>query len=371
MASYRSEHLEDDIISMATLSDDEDNGIPILLTSCDASTFTHQSIDPPAGDDAEFQRKEAFMNSPYFSNRERYHRNGAETHPTQEFNRRYTNPDYHHGRKPDPEPYTTADNSDEDDDPLIQLARRMSNTCGIEDTASIEGPNDEEYWRSRKSNRKHKDGNFDDSINSGKEFRTQQRSRGMGSYHERSEDEKNPVRNISKESKMKGNVRSSPRRADSKHVDNTPDEGNTPRRHLGPRDRASSRSMSRGSKSCRSSNGSISSKDSRHSSRSGSSSRRRKHEPKLTVEEAVAFLNGRQQMARSPSLSSVKSYSSVSRKSKRSACEPKVKKNTVMKVVSAANELKGKLRRRIVSDKTRNHDTTFISSDEESSWFGS
>jgi len=258
----------------------------------------------------------------------------TEVDSKQQYTRRYTDSYYSGAEQRDykrkPDPIGTGSNSNagthsEEEEPLIELARRMSNSCGIEDTSSIEGPNDEEYWV---NSRRHNSGISDGGSSGGNRAEGRQRERASSrkkSHVIPNDEGKQHTGSGSKGSKMKGVFQLFSGKTHRKRDDSSSwDKGNNVRRR-DRRRRSSSRSMSRSkrrsnSRSSRSNSGSLSSSYSRQSSRKSvnsrysSSSRRHKHKrknrSKLTVAEAVAYLNTKERMKKSPSLSSLKSYAS-------------------------------------------------------------
>jgi hypothetical protein len=377
---------------------------------------------------------------PHFLNGDRYRRmnteenqkmraqNGTRVDSKQQYIRRKTDPlcyyreeqSDNHKRKPDPigagtnnSDVNSATYSEQDADSrrLVALARRISKSGGIEDTSSIEGPNDEEYWaktRGRSVNRLKGSGravrtSHNTSLSGSRTSRNSRHSGGsgssrgssganrQGSRQSSSSKEAHDVINVEKKQQKgmkKALIQFFSGKSDRKLVDSSLSaEGSNIRRQKGM-DRTSSRSNSRSS--------SLSYNDSRQSSmksvnsRYSSLSRRRKHKSKdaskLTVAEAVYYLNNTERrMTKSTSVSSLKSHTSkkssaskmsstsrTSRKSTRSfvSRESNNKKSTtVSKVISAASGLKGKIRRCVVSEKktTDYYHSSDYSDDESSS----
>mmetsp|Transcript_14058 Transcript_14058/g.21747 ORF Transcript_14058/g.21747 Transcript_14058/m.21747 type:complete len:323 (+) Transcript_14058:1-969(+) len=316
-----------------------------------------------------------------------YAQNGTCVDSKQQYIRRYTDPcctdaNERDKRKPDPiETGSTRSTCNiksaySDEDSVLELARRMGNSCGIEDTPSIEGPTDNYYWDNRKHSSGISDGGSSCKIRSRSRRSARSRNRSRSRHSIRSkkkhwydddgydDGERQQTSGDSRGSKMKGLfnlIAGKTNRKRGKHRHN--------------RDRRRSRSMSssrcsrRNSNRGRSSSCSLSSNYSRQSSRKAvnssysSSSRRKPHKRKnasmLSVAEAVAYLNQKELMTKSPSLSSLRSHasrkssasklSSISRDSRRSSFSSNSnggKNTTVSKVVGAASGLKKKIRRR-------------------------
>mmetsp|Transcript_22882 Transcript_22882/g.45882 ORF Transcript_22882/g.45882 Transcript_22882/m.45882 type:complete len:519 (+) Transcript_22882:77-1633(+) len=443
-ASYRHrlKRLDDDMTDTPTHIDREDDAILDLLemakrlddnvdhgVSSDISAFSSpklpipKQIDPPEENESQhgmMASQRSSRNKMYVSAsnnpRDRYRRTNTdgnfkmrapEVDSKQQYTRRYTDSYYSGAEQRDykrkPDPIGTGSNSNagthsEEEEPLIELARRMSNSCGIEDTSSIEGPNDEEYW----VNSRHNSGISDGGGNRARSRERERASSRKKSHAIHNDEGKQHTGSGSKGSKMKGVFQLFSGKTNRKRDDSSSwDEGNNVRRRdRRRRRRSNSRSMSRSkrrsnSRSSRSNSGSLSSSYSPQSSRKSvnsrysSSSRRhmhkRKNRSKLTVAEAVAYLNKKERMTKSPSLSSLKSYTSkkssasrmsstsrTSRKSIRSTVSSKSngrRNSTVSKVVSAASGFKEKIRRRVVSEKANMYSSDY--SDEESSCFSS
>ena len=416
-----------DLLEMAKrLDDNVDHGVSSDISALSSPKLPiPKQIDPPEENETQhgmMASQRNCRNKMYVSAsnnpRDRYRRTNTdgnlkmrapEVDSKQQYTRRYTD-SYYSGveqrdykRKPDPIGTSNSNaGTHSEEEPLIELARRMSNSCGIEDTSSIEGPNDEEYW----VNSRHNSGISDGGSSGGNRARSRQRQRASTSSRKKShaipnDEGKQHTGSGSKGSKMKGVFQLFSGKTNRKRDDSSSwDESNNVHRR-DRRRRSSSRSMSRSKRrsnsrsSRRSNSGSLSSSYSRQSSRKSvnsrysSSSRRhmhkRKNRSKLTVAEAVAYLNTKERMKKSPSLSSLKSCASkkssasrmssmsrTSRKSIRSTVSSKSngrRNTTVSKVVSAASGFKEKIRRRVVSEKANVYSSDY--SDEESSCFSS
>eukprot|EP00984_Skeletonema_dohrnii_P000676 scaffold204_cov100-Skeletonema_dohrnii-CCMP3373.AAC.7 len=396
-ASYRHKlkRLDDDMIDTSTYNEREDDEILDLLemakrlddhgVSSDISAFSSpklpipKQIDPPEENETQhgmMASQRSSRNKMYVSAsnnpRDRYRRTNTdgnckmrapEVDSKQQYTRRYTDSYYSGAEQRDykrkPDPIGTGSNSNagthSEEEPLIELARRMSNSCGIEDTSSIEGPNDEEYWV---NSRRHNSGISDGGSSGGNRAEGRQRERASSrkkSHVIPNDEGKQHTGSGSKGSKMKGVFQLFSGKTHRKRDDSSSwDEGN---------------------------NSSRKSVNSRYSSSSRRHMHKRKNRSKLTVAEAVAYLNTKERMKKSPSLSSLKSYASkkssasrmsstsrTSRKSIRSTVSSKSngrKNTTVSKVVSAASGFKEKIRRRVVSEKANVYSSDY--SDEESS----
>lgn len=408
------QRLHDDMVDTLVCSDKEDDEnldsfemakraeTSVDITS-DAGAFSPQlsvqkQIDPPEENDVETGTTTSHRNSrnkmhiSASNHRDRYRRMNTDGNPKmyaqnstgvdskQHYRRRYTDPCYtavkeRDKRKPDPigtvSTRLTCNRKSapfSDEDSLLELARRMSKSCGIEDTLSIEGPTDNYYW----ANSKHSSA-INDSGSSCKD-RSRRRKSARSSYRSRS---RRSVRSKKKHwydddeydfegrqhSKMKGLFHLITRKSNRKRGMHRHNRDEIRRSRSMSSSKCSSRRSSRNNNRGGSSSYSLSSNYSRQSSRksvnsSYSSSSRRKT---LSVAEAVAYLNKTERMTKSPSQSSFRSpssikssaskLSSISRNSRRSSVSTKSsggKNTTVSRVVSVASGLKKKIQRRVV-----------------------
>jgi hypothetical protein len=421
---------------------------------CDTSEFSsHQDEtkqskiymskqpDPPEGDESEsgkttLQRdsknNQINTKSPHFSNGDRYRRVNTGEHPQmraqhgtrvdskQQYIRRMTDPLCYNVERENYNPKsnligttrnvnrTSANDSATDfdfDSNLVALARKMSQS-EIEDTSSIEGPNDEEYWakaRGRRSINKLKGSgravrtshNSRTIRNGGRQSRdSKDRSHGgssganrAGSRHSSSIKEAHYVNTDERKQQTgmkKSHLQFVSEKTDLKHGDSSLAKSSKIRRQKGTNSRSNSRSKREHS---------LSSNESRQSSRKSvnsrysSSSRSQVHKrtSKLTVAEAVDYLN-KKSRPKSPSQSSLKSHNSkkssaskmsstsrTSRKPQKSFVSREsndVKNTGVSKVLSAAFRLKEKVKQRfVISEKTNDHGGDY--SEDESSCFSS
>jgi len=425
---------------------------------CDTSEFSsHQDEtkqskiymskqpDPPEGDESESGKTTLQRNSknnqinitysasksPHFSNGDRYRRVNTGEHPQmraqhgtrvdskQQYIRRMTDPLCYNverenhkqksnliGTTRNVNKTSANDSATEFDSSLVALARKMSQS-EIEDTSSIEGPNDEEYWAKARGRR---------SINklkgSGRAVRTSHNSRTIRNGGRQSRDSKggssganrpgsrhsssikeahyvNTDERTQQTGMKKSHLQFVSEKTDLKNGDSSLlAKTSKIRRQKGTLDRTRSRSNSRSKREH-----SLSSNESRQSSRksvnsrysSSSRSQVHKRNSKLTVAEAVDYLN-KKSRPKSPSQSSLKSHNSkkssaskmsstsrTSRKPQKSfvSRESNDGKNTgVSKVLSAAFRLKEKVKQRFVmSEKTSDHGGDY--SEDESSCFSS
>ena len=466
MASHRHklQRLDDDMTYQISYNDKEDDEIQNLLrmakrleiedpgVSSDASAFSSRKfpmtkqIDPPEenGTEPGMTSQTNSRNKMYIASkpRNRYRRMNTDENQKihaqnstcidskQQCNRRYTDPccndeEQIDMRKPDPietgSPPSNRTRTFSDEDSLIEFARRMSNSIGIEDTSSIEGPNDKECWANSSHSSDMSDGNsggnraanshgdsseenhvYDDekkqqtgntkgskmkglfhlisgksnrqrgirrpardrsrSSRSSRRSRSSKRSRcssfSLSSNYSRHSSRSRRTRDRSRNSRSSGSLSSNYSRQSSRNGIRR--RARDRRRSSRSNSRNSRTSNSMSSKRSRCSGSSRSSNYSRQSSRRSvnssysSSSRRRMQNMKdtsmLTVAEAVAYLNKKEQF--SSKKNSASRMSSTSRKSLRSAVSSKSygrENNTVSKVVSAASGLKEKIRHRVVS----------------------